>query len=327
MTDLTVENVTQLLQNSQTCVIKTVNESTEKIIKKEVDKLKNYFDKAISSVENQCKDNKKSIQKNSTDICQLLKKDKRKNIIIYNFSTASNWKERETAVLELFQKTLQTSCTSKDIDFIVNLRKTQNSPILIGFSTWRMKMEILNNRAKLRGTNISLDEDYTPEVIQKRKELKVTMKKLKQEGHQKVVLRHATLFVDGKEWNENKQNANTGAGVHSDLTMSSNSPLVLSTPQRGKSSLMLPKNNSKKSPHLPKSAKKRNRDEHRGSTQISKATRLTQSLLDEYVASSPSSSDQYDENDDEKANENDDKKADENDDENDITLTQEIMSE
>lgn len=81
---------------------------------------------------------------------------------------------------------------------------------------------------------------------------------------------------------------------------------------------MLPKNNSKKSPRLPKSAKKRNRDEDRGSTQISKATRLTQSLLDEY-ASSPSSSDQYDENDDEK--------ADENDDENDITLTQEIMSE
>lgn len=153
-------------------------------------------------------------------------------------------------------------------------------------------MEILNNRAKLRGTNISLDEDYTPEVIQKRKELKVTMKKLKQEGHQKVVLKHATLFVDGKEWNENKQNANTGAGagVHSDLTMSSNSQLVLSTPQRGKSSLMLPKNNSKKSPRLPKSAKKRNRDEDRGSTQISKATRLTQSLLDEY-ASSPSSSD------------------------------------
>uniref|UniRef100_A0A8D9E360 Uncharacterized protein n=1 Tax=Cacopsylla melanoneura TaxID=428564 RepID=A0A8D9E360_9HEMI len=189
-------------------VINTINESTRKLIKQEVVLLKDTVGKIVAKVETICKDNTEKIEDYSKDIRHLIKKEKKKNIILYNFPVKNNWKERETAVLSLLQDTLETSCTLKDIDFIDNLRKTENSPIRVGLTSWRMKMEILKNRVKLWNTKISMDEDYTREAVQKRKELKIIMKSLKEKGLQNVQLKHTTLYVNGKPWNQGTKECN-----------------------------------------------------------------------------------------------------------------------
>uniref|UniRef100_A0A8D9E6A4 Uncharacterized protein n=1 Tax=Cacopsylla melanoneura TaxID=428564 RepID=A0A8D9E6A4_9HEMI len=133
----------------------------------------------------------------------MIDERKRRNLIIYGLGTLRGWRERETAVFSLFEDTMGVSCRNGDVDSILSLnRNREDGPILVKFTTNRKKLEILLNRKKLKETKIYIDEDFTKEIVQKRKELKVVMKQLKQEGKRNVYLKQDQLWVDGVRWTE-----------------------------------------------------------------------------------------------------------------------------
>uniref|UniRef100_A0A8D8Z3K6 Uncharacterized protein n=1 Tax=Cacopsylla melanoneura TaxID=428564 RepID=A0A8D8Z3K6_9HEMI len=136
---------------------------------------------------------------------QLIEDRKRRNLIFYGLGSLQTWKERETAVFKVVREKLEVSCRDEDIDEIVKLdRSKDDSPILVKFTTLRKKLEILGNRRKLKDTRIYIDEDFSKEVVEKRKELRKTMKIFKEEGKQ-VYLKRDKLWVDGQLWS-NEQN-------------------------------------------------------------------------------------------------------------------------
>ncbi|KAI5694772.1 uncharacterized protein LOC103521025 [Diaphorina citri] len=304
--ELTLENVAKLVQSIQTSlevsnqnmtqmnqnmaemnlnmvqmksdIINTVSDTTANMVKQEISNLKESFGNTIVKVNKNVKENTVKTQHNSNTIHELVKKDKRNNLILYNFPCTGNWRERETAVLSLFQDTMQTSCTSKDIDFIKNLRKTPNPPVLVGLTTWRMKMEILNKRKNLKDSKISLDEDYTPEVVKKRKQLRATMKSLKEGGLKNVQLRHAMLYVDGKPWNEDSKDDISNVPGSSNLNN-----MQKLQPRSSKKHLSLLSQNKVSSPR--QKSNKRNREgDLTLSLQKNKSTKLTQPLMVDFLS-------------------------------------------
>lgn len=145
--------------------------------------------------------------------CELKFNDemKRKNLIIYGLGTLKDWKDRDLAVFQLFQDKMGVPCKNEDIDSIIKLDKNKNDgPVLVKFTTFRKKMEILANRRLLKDTDIYINEDYSKEVVEKRKEMKKIMKQLKSDGVKNVYLRRDKLWVDGVMWtNENTPMAQT----------------------------------------------------------------------------------------------------------------------
>lgn len=278
-------NMTQMNQNIATMsenmtimkneIINTVNG--------EISQLKESFGKTIENIEEKVRDNTVTADENSKAVFQLVKKEKRNNIIIYNFPCNGDWKQREASVLSLFQNTLQTSCTTKDIDFIKNLRKTPNSPVLVGLTTWRMKMEILSNRKKLKDSKISLDEDYTPEIVKKRKELKVTMKRLKEEGFKMVQLRHATLYVDGKPWDEVNNDSSVMDGPSQ---LNRDSSMIQKLPPRAREKLLSFRSQNRVGTPRPKPNKRTREGELGPALQRVKSTKLTQPSIEGFVRTS-----------------------------------------
>lgn len=170
-----ISSVKTDMESMKEDIIVTIKDNTSKMMKEEMGKLHKVVDSKLKCVGAECKKNAVDIENNTKNLQNLLKNSKRKNIIIFGLEARDAWKERRTQVLELFQTTLEVDCAISDIDFTAKLKKEPNSPILVGFISWNMKREILDKRAKLKDTKIFLDEDYTPEVVEKRKKLKAVV--------------------------------------------------------------------------------------------------------------------------------------------------------
>ncbi|XP_017304277.1 uncharacterized protein LOC108253947, partial [Diaphorina citri] len=111
---------------------------------------------------------------------------------------------------------MKVTCKNEDIDSIIKLdKKRDDGPILVKFTTIRKKLEILANRKNLSNTNIYVDEDYSKEVVEKRKELKKVLKQLKNEGKKNVHLKRDELWVDGVLWTGDQ----TTQTIDSDIEM------------------------------------------------------------------------------------------------------------
>ncbi|XP_026683613.1 uncharacterized protein LOC113469837 [Diaphorina citri] len=188
---------TEIVHSLDSKVQEKVNEATQEINKNLVQLKKNDTD-----LEEKIKKCEK----------QLLEEKKRKNLIIHGLGTFQNWKERENAVFQMIREKMGIICNNEDIDAIIKLDKRRDDgPILVKFTTNRKKLDVLFNRKLLKDTSIFIDEDYSKEIVEKRKELKKIMKQLKNDGKEKVYLKQDKLFVDGILWS--KEEHETGALV------------------------------------------------------------------------------------------------------------------
>lgn len=79
----------------------------------------------------------------------------------------------------------------------------KSRPVIIYFQDYNEKQNILKNAYKLKGTKVSIQNDYSPDTLKKRKLLWNSAKLEKQQG-KKVILLHDKLSVDGElfTWDE-----------------------------------------------------------------------------------------------------------------------------
>lgn len=130
---------------------------------------------------------------------------KRKNILIYGLGTLSDWREREVAVFTMIRDKIGVTCREEDIDSILKLDKNRDDgPLLVKFTTMRKKLEVISHRRNLKDTKIYLDEDYSKDIVEKRKALKKIMKKFKDEGKQ-TYMKRDKLWVEGELWTNDEQ--------------------------------------------------------------------------------------------------------------------------
>lgn len=183
-------------------------------------KIETKVNEAIQEVKENVKDlnNKDQILEQKIVRCEakVNAEMKRRNLIVHGLGALQGWKERESAIFNLFQNKMKVTCKNEDIDSIIKLdKKRDDGPILVKFTTIRKKLEILANRKNLSNTNIYVDEDYSKEVVEKRKELKKVLKQLKNEGKKNVHLKRDELWVDGVLWTGDQ----TTQTIDSDIVM------------------------------------------------------------------------------------------------------------
>lgn len=96
-------------------------------------------------------------------------------------------------------------CGSEQIDRIFVLPNYgADGALLVKFVSENKKLEVMSQRNKLKGSKIYMDEDFTKEVVEKRKSLREIMLNLKKEG-KTVVMKKDKLWVNGQLW-QDKEN-------------------------------------------------------------------------------------------------------------------------
>ena len=142
---------------------------------------------------------------------------KRKNLIIYNLEEEeSNYFQLESCVLSIINDGCQVKCENTEIDFIKRLGRKSNKirPVLVGLTSWRKKMLIMQNKKLLKGSNLILVDDLPKDILQKQKELVPIMQKFRKEGR-KAFIKFDEIMVDGKIWNEEEDQSRTKQSVES----------------------------------------------------------------------------------------------------------------
>lgn len=150
----------------------------------------------------------------------LENQSRRSNVVFYNIDEkeGESWSECEGAVIKLAKEKMGVPVESRDIERAHRLGKKskgRHRPIIVKFLSFKTKEEILANSNKLRGSNITVSEDFSARVRAVRKELIQHMEPLKKKGH-RVFLRFDMLQVDGRKysleqvrgktnWNKNSQ--------------------------------------------------------------------------------------------------------------------------
>ncbi|KAI5727041.1 hypothetical protein M8J76_013170 [Diaphorina citri] len=175
-----------------------INEQAAKLDEKftsEANKINKNIDTKLAPLTKDVVDLKAKVKKIDSD----REREKRKrNVLIYGLSTENqDNRQVEANVRKLFGEKLEVVVESWEFDFIKVLGKNRSGPILIGLTTWKKKNDLMRNGHKLKGSNLSLREDFPEEIAAIRKALIPKMKQLREKGHH-VILKYDQLIVDRK---------------------------------------------------------------------------------------------------------------------------------
>lgn len=156
------------------------------------------------------------MSKRDEQICMLVLKvddlenrSRRNNLIIYGIEEPARESNEEllNEVTECFQKNLEvtTSATERCHRFG---RKVGNKPrpVIIKFLDYREKTSVLTNAFKLKGTTMSISEDFSSRVREVRRNLWKSAAEEKRNGA-KVKLIYDKLSIDDTlyGWNETEK--------------------------------------------------------------------------------------------------------------------------
>lgn len=105
---------------------------------------------------------------------------------------------KRKVLTEIFDKKLHVPCRS--VCRIHRIGKPGNQrPVIIFFQDFNEKEQVLMNANKLKGTEVSIQNDYSKETLRKRKLLWESAKNEKLQG-KKVALVHDKLRVDKEKF-------------------------------------------------------------------------------------------------------------------------------
>lgn len=165
--------------------------SVKRDLKKELDK--------INEENTQLKEENKILRER---INTLEKKSKKYNLIFYGIEENDTELVDIQYLLEKINNTLKIDCRLGDLRDIFRFGKKGNQdcrPLLVEFVNCKLKVEILKNATKFKGTKIYVSQDYTTEEYDKQKFLRSQQKVARENGKDAYIKSNA-LIVNGQKY-------------------------------------------------------------------------------------------------------------------------------
>jgi hypothetical protein len=104
-------------------------------------------------------------------------------------------------VAKFLSEKMEVETAKEDIDYVTKRgRRRGERPILVKFTTFFKKLEILKNKKNLAGTKITVDEDLSAETRKIRRALIPYLKDAKKWGH-RAFMRKNALIINGRAYN------------------------------------------------------------------------------------------------------------------------------
>lgn len=132
-------------------------------------------------------------------LTELEDRSRMSNLVVFGIDERANETEdvlRQKVIKEVFEDRLDVKCLS--VARIHRLGKRRGKrPVILFFQNYTEKQEVLRNCKKLKGTQISVQNDFSAETLRKRKLLWQSAKAEKEQG-KKVALVNNKLRVDSQ---------------------------------------------------------------------------------------------------------------------------------
>lgn len=188
------------------------------INRKELEKKVEEKDESMESVINTLKKNIESIEDKMKKVSKITeeievkentideivrwkedieKEEKKNNLIIFGWDSRGIVNKEQ--VSKFFMEELGTSATSENIDEVKSIGRSENKMILVKMKTLKNKKEIFENRWKLKGKKMFIENDRTKKEIEDQKELARRAYIARREGR-KVRVGFQKMWIDDELW-------------------------------------------------------------------------------------------------------------------------------
>lgn len=205
-----------------TKILKGIEEDMQKQ-RKDMDKIKDTIiqdinkniDSKFENMEVNFNILERKIEEQQISIDRIEQHLKKKNILFFGIEeTEKSYGELEGNILEIITKNMNIPCERRDIEFVTRIGKKtgQIRPIALTVCSMGLKIQILKNKKYLNESNIYIKEDYTPKILQKRKELQDEFRARKEQG-ENVVLRYDKIITFNKKYQNPVTSASTIQGT------------------------------------------------------------------------------------------------------------------
>ena len=171
--------------NKETVDLKISLETSQEIFEKK-------FQKVNDNLSKQKQKNKEDINelwKDNDQLCERLRdledRSRRDNLRIDGIAELENetWEQTEEILHNLFKGKLELENISVERAHRVgNKGKNNKRTIVLKLASFKDKLKIISEARKLKGTNISINEDYSKETLEIRKEKWKEVKELRKNG-------------------------------------------------------------------------------------------------------------------------------------------------
>lgn len=124
---------------------------------------------------------------------------KKKNLIFFGLEEVSekSYHDLEAKMIEFIKNKMKIPCEKSEIESIRRMGKKGENPrpIAVTFSTLGKKLQVLYKKKTLDNSSYYLKEDYSKNVLEKRKNLQEELKKLKGEGKRAMLKQDKIVII------------------------------------------------------------------------------------------------------------------------------------
>lgn len=152
----------------------------------------------------------KKIEDQGVIISNFERHIRRKNIVMFGVEEyEESYHELEERMIDIVNTCFKLQYNKSHYEEIRRLGKKGEKirPVVITFSTVGFKVNVLKNKSVLKGTSYYIKEDYPTEVLNKRKELQVQLRKEKEAGNI-AFIKYDKLVVLSNNRNKHRQQIN-----------------------------------------------------------------------------------------------------------------------
>ena len=171
--------------NKETIDLKISLETSQEIFEKKFQKVNDN----LSKQKQKHKEDINELWKDNDQLCERLRdledRSRRDNLRIDGIAELENetWEQTEEILHNLFKEKLELENISVERAHRVgNKGKNDKRTIVLKLASFKDKLKIISEARKLKGTNISINEDYSKETLEIRKEKWKEVKELRKNG-------------------------------------------------------------------------------------------------------------------------------------------------
>ena len=186
--------------SKETVDLKISLETSQEIFEKKFQKVNDN----LSKQKQKQKEDINELWKDNDQLCERLRdledRSRRDNLRIDGIAELENetWEQTEEILHNLFKEKLELENISVERAHRVgNKGKNDKRTIVLKLASFKDKLKIISEARKLKGTNISINEDYSKETLEIRKEKWKEVKELRKNGTYAILV-YDKVVIKGK---------------------------------------------------------------------------------------------------------------------------------
>ena len=186
--------------NKETVDLKITLETSQEIFEKKFQKVNDN----LSKQKQKHKEDINELWKDNDQLCERLRdledRSRRDNLRIDGIAELENetWEQTEEILHNLFKEKLELeNIFVERAHRVGNKGKNDKRTIVLKLASFKDKLKIISEARKLKGTNISINEDYSKETLEIRKEKWKEVKELRKNGTYAILV-YDKVVIKGK---------------------------------------------------------------------------------------------------------------------------------